>query len=55
MAKKAEKLTKARILKLVEEKLQALYLLKSALQADQSRKQEDLDRYYQQYREIVNQ
>jgi hypothetical protein len=48
-----EKITKAALLKAMDEKLQDLNLLRSALQADQSRKQEDLDNYRKQFLELM--
>lgn len=50
MAKK--KLTKANLLKAIDEKLQALNLLKSALQSDPSRKQEDLENYDKHFKNM---
>jgi hypothetical protein len=50
MAKK--KLTKAALLKAIDEKLQALNLLKSALQSDPSRKQEDLENYDKHFKNM---
>jgi hypothetical protein len=54
MAAEKEKITKAKLLKEIDEKLQSLNLLRSALQADPSRKQDDLDDYQRQYMELVN-
>lgn len=48
------KITKAALLKAMDEKLQALNLLKSALQADQSRKQDVLENYQKQFHELMN-
>jgi len=48
----AKKITKAVLLKAIDEKLQALNLLRSALQGDPSRKQEDLDNYDKQFRKL---
>jgi hypothetical protein len=48
----AKKITKAVLLKAIDEKLQALNLLRSALQGDPSRKQEDLDNYEKQFRKL---
>lgn len=51
---KSGKITKAVLLKEIDEKLQALNLLRSALQADQSCKQDDLENYRKQFYELVN-
>lgn len=53
MAKRTVKLTKSGILAMVEEKLQELVLLKSALMADPARKQEDLQNYLDRYEHII--
>jgi hypothetical protein len=37
----------------MDEKLQALNLLRSAMQADPSRKQEDLENYQRQFEELL--
>jgi hypothetical protein len=52
-AQKKDKLTKAVLLKAMDEKLSDLNLLRSALQADQSRKQEDLEHYQKQFMELM--
>jgi hypothetical protein len=54
MARAKEKLTKAGLLKALDEKLQSANLLRSALQADPSRKQEDLENYHNQFIELFN-
>jgi hypothetical protein len=54
MAKQKGKITKAQLLREIDEKLQSVNLLRSALQADPSRKQEDLENYHQQYLELFN-
>jgi hypothetical protein len=55
MAKtKDNKLTKATLLKVMDAKLQDLNLLRSALQADASRKQEDLENYEKQFLELLS-
>jgi hypothetical protein len=48
----AKKITKAILLKAIDEKLQALNLLRSALQGDPSRKQEDFENYEKQFRKL---
>lgn len=53
MAEKKKKLTKAGLLKEMDMVLQDLNLLRSALQADASRKQEDLDTYEKQFSEVL--
>jgi len=50
----AEKITKKGLLSEIDEKLQSLNLLKSALEKDQSRKQEDLDNYKKQFYLLIN-
>jgi hypothetical protein len=54
MAKAKEKLTRASLLKAIDEKLQAVNLLRAALNADPSRKQEDLENYHRQFVDIFN-
>jgi hypothetical protein len=49
-----KKLTKASLLKAIDEKLQALNLLRSALHADPSRKQEDIENYDRQFRNLFS-
>lgn len=53
MAEKKRKLTKAVLLKEMDVVLQDLNLLRSALQADASRKQEDLDQYEKQFYDLL--
>ena len=48
------KITKKKLLEEIDEKLQQLNLLKSALANDQSRKQEDLDNYQKHFYELIN-
>jgi hypothetical protein len=50
----AEKITKKKLLQEMDEKLQELNLLKSALEGDSSRKQEDLDNYKKQFYTLIN-
>jgi hypothetical protein len=50
----AEKITKSKLLKEIDEKLQALNLLRSALHADQSRTQDNLEMYQQHFHELIN-
>jgi hypothetical protein len=50
---KSKKLTKATLLKAIDEKLQALNLLRSALNGDPSRKQEDLANYDRHFKNIM--
>ena len=50
---KSEKLSKSKLLSEIDETLQALNLLRSALDGDASRKQEDLERYREQYLALV--
>jgi len=52
-APKKDKLTKAALVKAMDEKLSGLNLLRSALQADQSRKQEDLENYQKQFEDLM--
>jgi hypothetical protein len=49
-----EKLTKKKLLQEMDEKLQQLNLLKSALEADPARKQEELAGYRKQFYAIIN-
>lgn len=51
---KSGKLTKSLLIKEIDGKLQALNLLRSALQADPSRKNADLVNYQRQFYELVN-
>lgn len=53
MPDKKQKLTKANLLKEMDNKLQSLNLLRSALSADASRKQEDLENYQRQFRDLI--
>jgi hypothetical protein len=50
----AEKLTKKRLLQEMDSTLQQLNLLRSALEADPARKQEELQYYKKQYYAIIN-
>ena len=50
----AAKITKKKLMEELDEKLQQLNLLKSALTNDPSRKQEDLDNYKKHFYEIIN-
>ena len=50
----AEKITKKKLLQEMDEKLQALSLLKGALEADPARKQEELESYRKQFYSIIN-
>jgi hypothetical protein len=50
----AAKITKKKLLEELDEKIQQLNLLKSALQSDPSRKQEDLDNYKKHFWELIN-
>jgi hypothetical protein len=50
----AEKITKKKLLQEMDQKLQELNLLKSALESDSSRKQEDLDNYKKQFYTLIN-
>jgi hypothetical protein len=54
MAIRKEKLTKAALIREIDLKLQALNLLRSALAADPSRKQEDLENYRRQFLEMTS-
>lgn len=48
------KVTKKKLLEEIDEKLQQLNLLRSALAGDQSRKQDDLDNYQKHFYELIN-
>lgn len=50
----AEKLTKKKLLHEMDEKLQELNLLRSALEADPARKQEELTYYKKRFYEAIN-
>lgn len=50
----AEKYTKKKLLQEMDDKLQALNLLRSALEADPARKQSELDAYKKQFYAIIN-
>lgn len=50
----ADKLTKKKLLQEMDEKLQALNLLRSALEADQARTQDELKRYRKQFQDLFN-
>jgi phage terminase large subunit len=50
----AEKLTKKKLLQEMDEKLQELNLLKSALEGDPARKQEELQYYRKQFYSMIN-
>ena len=50
----AEKITKKKLLQEMDEKLQALNLLKGALEADPARKQSELESYKKQFHAIIN-
>lgn len=50
----AEKITKKKLLQEMDEKLQALNLLRSALEGDPARKQAELDSYKKQFYAIIN-
>jgi hypothetical protein len=54
MAKKNEKLSKSKLIAEIDETLQALNLLRSALEGDPTRKQEDLENYRNQFYGLVN-
>jgi hypothetical protein len=49
----AGKITKKKLMEELDEKIQQLNLLKSALQNDPSRKQEDLENYKKHFWELV--
>jgi hypothetical protein len=50
----ADKITKKKLMDEIEEKIQALNLLKSALQEDRSRKTETLKDYQDKFDDILN-
>jgi hypothetical protein len=50
----AEKITKSKLLKEIDEKLASLNLLRSALAAEQSLKQENLQMYQTHFNELFN-
>jgi len=50
----AEKITKKKLLQEMDDKLQALNLLRSALEADAARKQEELESYKKQFYLLIN-
>jgi hypothetical protein len=50
----AERITKKKLLQEIDEKLQSLNLLKSALDADPARKQEELENYKKQFYLLIN-
>jgi hypothetical protein len=50
----AEKLTKKKLLHEMDEKLQELNLLRSALEGDPARKQEELQYYKKQFYAMIN-
>jgi hypothetical protein len=50
----AEKLTKKKLLQEMDEKLQELNLLRSALEGDPARKQEELQYYKKQFYLAIN-
>lgn len=49
----AEKPTKKDLVDKIDEKIQALNLLKSALQGDRSRKPEMLEEYHQKFQDLL--
>ncbi|HEY8937075.1 MAG TPA: hypothetical protein VIM65_17730 [Cyclobacteriaceae bacterium] len=51
-AKNPKSITKKQLLIEIDDKIQSLNLLKSALQGDPSRKQEDLENYRQRFYEL---
>jgi len=53
-ARKESKLSKSQLLQDIDEKLQDLNLLRSALQGDTSRTQDALQMYQQKFYELVN-
>jgi hypothetical protein len=53
-ARKESKLSKSQLLQEIDEKLQDLNLLRSALQGDSSRTQDALQTYQQKFYELVN-
>ena len=50
----AEKLSKKKLLLEMDEKLQSLNLLRSALEGDPARKQEELENYRKQFYALIN-
>ncbi|HTJ51572.1 MAG TPA: hypothetical protein VL443_19065 [Cyclobacteriaceae bacterium] len=52
--KNSKQITKKQLLIEIDDKIQSLNLLKSALQGDPSRKQEDLENYERRFYELVN-
>ena len=50
----AEKITKKKLLQEMDATLASLNLLRSALEADPARKQEELDSYKKQYYALIN-
>jgi hypothetical protein len=50
----AEKITKKKLLQEMDGKLQELNLLRSALEADPARKQEELESYKKQFYALIN-
>jgi hypothetical protein len=52
--KESDKVTKAQLMKLIDEKLTALNLIKSALQVDPSRTQETLLNYQKRFEEVIS-
>jgi hypothetical protein len=53
-ARKESKLSKSQLLREIDEKLQDLNLLRSALQGDVSRTQDALHMYQEKFHELVN-
>ena len=49
----AENLTKKKLMNLIDEKIQALNLLKSALEGDRSRKSEMINHYKDKFYDIL--
>jgi hypothetical protein len=50
----SKSITKRQLLIEIDDKIQSLNLLKSALQGDPSRKQDDLEDYKRRFYELVN-
>jgi hypothetical protein len=50
----AEKITKLKLLKEIDEKLQSLNLLRSALDAEKSLTQDNLQMYQTHFHELIN-
>jgi hypothetical protein len=50
----AEKITKKKLLNMMDEKLQQLNLLRSALNGDPARKQEELAAYKKKFDALIN-